>query len=271
MKKYIYILMIFLLALWWCGNKNVEKQENNISKTTNQINNTKNNEYTQTVLNDSVIKKNIQVYVKMEKKMQIPKEEKQKVIKDIQSTNKELEASLWVKNIEVYGMMNNLDMFKTETKQLQKINKLIKNLSSIKDENTRKALQKKLLEKKQKIFNKLKQKWVLENEIKALDKYTSLPKNKQEKIKEKIQSLSKYVILEAGGKIVSPEFKQKYDEAKAKLQALSQQNGVVWQWPVPYEVVLEYMIKQEIINSWQCDKLENDIEKAECEGMKKNF
>jgi len=272
-KLLIYSSVLSLLFLWACG-QNVSKQsswnQSSVGENTNQIQTIVKNtsSFDDSLLSSPEIKNNMEEYVKIKQIMQAKEEEKKQAIKAIENTSKTIEKTIWEK-ISVVGMINNIKYFKKEEQQLEKINSLAKRVSTIQDENTRKKILQKIQEKKEQVYKTLKQKWMLEKEIKALDKFASLPEKQKKELEKQIEEVETYTIPEAGGIIVSREFKDKYEIAKNQLINSIPANTNT-NWPIPYEMVVQYMLQQELIKEGKCDKLQNDILKAECEWRKQN-
>ncbi len=277
MRKIGYILFIFLLVLWACENNNIRHSE---AKTGDKVSNIWNNAYknidkrynpNETLLNSQIVENNMNEYIKIEKQIQVLPKEKKQIINNINTINKSLGKELGEKNIQVYWIIAYLEMYKSKIKQLEEINNMMKRTLNISNFSVKEMIQKKLLDKKHKILMEFKSDNIEEKEINALDKFTSLPKKKREQLLNKIRSVSNYIIPVLGWQIVSPKFKQKYVEAEHKIIAIEKSNwtNINYNSPIPYNIVVQYMIKQAIIKSWQCNKLKNNLEKAECNSMKK--
>jgi len=267
--------MLWILTLSACWNKKINEALNqNINSwwkyITQEISGQIENSVDKYVLNMPIVEKNIEVYTKIVQRESLPEEEKKKVIQKIGDIKKEITKILWEK-IDPVAIIAYKENYSKEIAQLEKINQYIKKVKKIDDVTSKQTILGSLDKEKQKIINKLKSFWITDGEIQAIDKFTSLSESEKQKILKDLNDISNYIVPEAGWKIVSPEFKKKYDEAKTQIQLLSEQNWFTWNWPIPYEVVVEYMVKQELIRNWECDKLENDIERAECEWRKKGY
>lgn len=283
MKIIYYVLLFcFVLSLSACWNNNSnnlnnKKNTNYLSNKSMSLNTLKHSKYTNMnkvnnysyskdlLLKDPIIKNNMDQYIELEKQAQIPKVEKDKILNEIKVINTDLDNKLWVK-INTFSLLNAFNFNKKEINKLEELNKLLNKALQVKDNELFDQIKK----EKKDIFNQLKNKWFTDNEIKALDKLTALPDSQKNKIIERLNKVSKNLIVEAGWKIVSSEFKEKYDEAKQEILELNKKKWVnTGNWLIPYNIVIEYMIKKELINSWQCDKLDNPMERADCEFKKR--
>jgi len=255
-KISLFILLILSLFLWACSNNK------NISHTWKNENKSKEN-ITNQVQESNIPTKDIKYYIKLDEESKISTEEKEKIQEKVKQVEQDMKKK-WI-DIEVVAIENYKALYWNKIKRLIQINNLMQKVKNMQDSDNKARILKSLQFKKAKILKEFKKLNISDKEINAILKYTSLPEDKRKEIDKKIDEVSSNIILE-NGKIVSKKFKQKYEEVKARLtQWISNKQG-----PIPYEVVVQEMIKEEKMKEWKCDELENEIDRAECRDLQKN-
>jgi len=219
----------------------------------------------------------IKILLNIEKEKSLPTEEKEKIVKKIKKVKSKVAKVLWLKKtISPMGLAINLKMYKSDIEELGKYYKLKKELDKVSDPQKKAKLENIINKKIQEISKQLADKWLLKEEIEALNNFAKLPEQERKKLNDELDSIMVNVIEETW-EIVSPEFKQKYEETKMKIiemtkSQLQSNQELLWEeelMAIPYEVVINYMIKEELIKAWKCDLLENPIDIAECKFLNK--
>ncbi len=251
--KYNILFIILIIFLAWCNtnNNNIKKID---TKTNTEI---KNNIETKT--------ENFKDITSLLELAKIDNNKKENIKKEITKINNDIKNNIWTKVIWFNWLLVYSDLFKTELVELKELNENYEKIKNLNNNNVNIRLKKNINQNKIKIYNLFKNNWLSNDEIKDLEKLISSTKSKE--IFKEINDISKNIILE-NWEIVSNEFKEEYEIAKQKLIWKIWIDSENTNWMIPYQVVIEQMLNEKYIKAWECNKINNEMEKIYCESNK---